>query len=160
MILALYLQEGRHLDTLEAGLVLAALGAGYLVTSTNVTRITPRLDKGVIAAGGMLRAIALAALVIVTPRTAARGRSLRRSHNGNSDRKRRRRCSGWRDPLPNLQRHLSISGNRRCLSAWSYHYYGSGAGRCGPGSVPAVQGSDRSEHGSVTQGGLISISVV
>ncbi len=71
LILALYLQGGRLLSALDAGLVFAALGAGYLLTSTTVGPIARRLGKNVMAAGGLLRAVALAALAFIVSRAGA-----------------------------------------------------------------------------------------
>ncbi|MFE3607468.1 MFS transporter [Streptomyces goshikiensis] len=62
-VLALYLQRGRGLDPLTAGLVFAVLGAGYLVTSTTVRRFTPSPGRGTIAVGALIRAVALLGLI-------------------------------------------------------------------------------------------------
>ncbi|WP_327678656.1 MFS transporter [Kitasatospora sp. NBC_00458] len=62
LVLALYLQPGRGLDALGAGLVFTAIGAGYLITSTTVHRFVARLGRQTIALGGLLMAAGLGLL--------------------------------------------------------------------------------------------------
>ncbi|WP_380285923.1 MFS transporter [Kitasatospora purpeofusca] len=62
LVLALYLQPGRGLDALGAGLVFTAIGLGYLVTSTVAHRVAARLDRQTIALGGLLMAAGLGLL--------------------------------------------------------------------------------------------------
>ncbi|MED7949775.1 MFS transporter [Streptomyces sp. BE303] len=62
LVLALYLQPGRGLDALGAGLVFTAIGAGYLLTSTTVHRFVARLGRQAIALGGLLMAAGLGLL--------------------------------------------------------------------------------------------------
>jgi EmrB/QacA subfamily drug resistance transporter len=62
LVLALYLQQGRGLSALAAGVVFSALGAGYLLTSTTAHRFTARLGRQTLALGGLTMAIGLTAL--------------------------------------------------------------------------------------------------
>ncbi|MEV6974919.1 MFS transporter [Kitasatospora sp. NPDC093806] len=62
LVLALYLQPGRGLDALGAGLVFTAIGLGYLVTSTTAHRVAARLGRQAIALGGLLMAAGLGLL--------------------------------------------------------------------------------------------------
>ncbi|MFC9325104.1 MFS transporter [Kitasatospora sp. NPDC057015] len=59
LVLALYLQQGRGLDALGAGLVFTAIGLGYLVTSTTAHRLAARMGRQVVAVGGLLMAAGL-----------------------------------------------------------------------------------------------------
>jgi EmrB/QacA subfamily drug resistance transporter len=63
LILALYLQFGRGLSALESGMVFMAIGAGYLLTSTNAHRIAARLGRQVVTAGALIMVAGLAAMV-------------------------------------------------------------------------------------------------
>ena len=63
LILAVYLQNGRGLSAFRAGMVFAAVGAGYMITSTTVGRFVHRFGRNVIAFGGVLRAAGLTALI-------------------------------------------------------------------------------------------------
>lgn len=56
LVLALYLQDGRHLDPLRAGLVFSILAASYLATSLRAPALTIRHGRNVIAAGAVLLA--------------------------------------------------------------------------------------------------------
>ncbi|MGW0858284.1 MFS transporter [Streptomyces sp. NPDC002690] len=62
LVLALYLQDGRGLTALEAGLLFAAIGAGYLHTSMSATKYAARLGRQVLAVGALLM---LAGLVVI-----------------------------------------------------------------------------------------------
>jgi EmrB/QacA subfamily drug resistance transporter len=62
LVLALYLQQGRGLTALHAGVVFVAVGAGYLATSTNAHRLAARLGRQTLAVGGLAMAVALALL--------------------------------------------------------------------------------------------------
>ncbi|WP_433444395.1 MFS transporter [Nonomuraea sp. CA-141351] len=63
LIFALYVQDGRHLDALQAGLIFIPIGAGYLAGSLLAPRLAARLGRQVIALGGLTRAAGLAALL-------------------------------------------------------------------------------------------------
>ncbi|WP_371480676.1 MFS transporter [Kitasatospora sp. NBC_00315] len=60
LVLALYLQQGRGLDALGAGLVFTTIGGGYLLTSTCAHRLAARLGRQVVAAGALLMTLGLA----------------------------------------------------------------------------------------------------
>jgi MFS family permease len=62
--LALYLQEGRGLDPLEAGLVFTILAVAYVAASGPAPTLTERFGRTVVAVGGALLASGLAALAI------------------------------------------------------------------------------------------------
>jgi EmrB/QacA subfamily drug resistance transporter len=62
LVFALYLQQGRGLGPLRAGLVFTVIGAGYLVTSTTAHRIEARLGRLTVPAGTLLMAAGLALL--------------------------------------------------------------------------------------------------
>jgi MFS family permease len=64
-VLALYLQDGRGLSPLRAGLVFSALGGGFLVASLATGRVLPRLGRQGLALGAGLRAVALLGLWLV-----------------------------------------------------------------------------------------------
>jgi EmrB/QacA subfamily drug resistance transporter len=64
LVLAIYLQEGCGLSPLDSGLVFTALAAGYLVASAGAEALTPRFGRQVLAAGGVVRAAALAGLAL------------------------------------------------------------------------------------------------
>src|SRR5262245_9587004 len=57
LVLALYLQQGRGLDPLEAGLVFTIMAAAYVVASAQAPQLTARLGRGLPIGG----AVALAA---------------------------------------------------------------------------------------------------
>ncbi|GAA0665286.1 MFS transporter [Kitasatospora atroaurantiaca] len=59
LVFALYIQFGRGLDALEAGVVFVAIGAGYLVTSTTAHKIAAKLGRQVLALGGLLCSVGL-----------------------------------------------------------------------------------------------------
>jgi EmrB/QacA subfamily drug resistance transporter len=56
LVLALYLQDGRHLDPLQAGMVFSILAASYLATSLRAPALTVRHGREVIALGAVLLA--------------------------------------------------------------------------------------------------------
>jgi EmrB/QacA subfamily drug resistance transporter len=64
LIFALYAQEGRGLDALQAGLVFLPIGAGYLAASLLTPTLVARFGHQVIALGGLTRALGLTALLI------------------------------------------------------------------------------------------------
>ncbi|MFD7988936.1 MFS transporter [Kitasatospora indigofera] len=59
LVLALYLQQGRGLDALGAGLVFTAIGLGYLLTSVTADRLAARIGRQVVAVGALLMAAGL-----------------------------------------------------------------------------------------------------
>jgi EmrB/QacA subfamily drug resistance transporter len=76
LVLALYLQQGRGLSPLEAGLIFVANGAGYLFTSSGVGRLAKRLDQQIIALAAYVRAIGLSVLFVTVAKIGVTGSSL------------------------------------------------------------------------------------
>src|SRR3954465_1973633 len=64
--LALYLQQGRGLDPLQAGLVFTILAVAYVVVSGPAPALTARFGRSVVAAGGAALAAGLAMLAAAT----------------------------------------------------------------------------------------------
>ncbi|MCP2325265.1 EmrB/QacA subfamily drug resistance transporter [Hamadaea flava] len=64
LILALYLQFGRGLSALESGTVFMAIGAGYLLTSTNAHRFAARLGRHVLTVGALIMVAGLASMAV------------------------------------------------------------------------------------------------
>ena len=64
LVFALYLQEGRGFDALDSGLVFAANGAGYMVSSNAARVTTDRLGRQVLALAGTLRAAGLGLMLL------------------------------------------------------------------------------------------------
>jgi EmrB/QacA subfamily drug resistance transporter len=56
LVLALYLQPGRGLDALQAGLVFTVMAAAYLVTSLRAPALTLRFGRRLIALGALIQA--------------------------------------------------------------------------------------------------------
>jgi EmrB/QacA subfamily drug resistance transporter len=73
LVFALYVQQGRHLDALQAGLVFTPIGAGYLTGSLLASRLAARLGRQVIALGGLTRALGLSLLLVAVARQVATG---------------------------------------------------------------------------------------
>jgi EmrB/QacA subfamily drug resistance transporter len=65
LVLALELQEGRGLDALDSGLVFAFEGLGFLATTMTAGALVARFGRQVLAAGALIRAVALLALYAV-----------------------------------------------------------------------------------------------
>ncbi|WP_148283212.1 MULTISPECIES: MFS transporter [Kitasatospora] len=59
LVLALYLQQGRHLTPIGSGLVFGVLGAGYLAASTTARHLAARIGRHAITVGCALRAAGL-----------------------------------------------------------------------------------------------------
>jgi EmrB/QacA subfamily drug resistance transporter len=64
LVLAVYLQEGCGLSALDSGLVFTGLAGGYLAASLGAEALAPRFGRQVLAAGGIVRAAALAGLAL------------------------------------------------------------------------------------------------
>jgi EmrB/QacA subfamily drug resistance transporter len=64
LIFAFYVQEGRALGALQAGLVFTPIGAGYVAASLLAPKLAARFGRQVIALGGMTRAVGLTALLV------------------------------------------------------------------------------------------------
>ncbi|HEX3603500.1 MAG TPA: MFS transporter [Steroidobacteraceae bacterium] len=76
LVLAIYLQLGRGLTPLQAGLIFIANGAGYLCTSSQVGWIAKHLDQQIIALAGLIRAIGLGVLLFTIVKIRNEGSSL------------------------------------------------------------------------------------
>jgi EmrB/QacA subfamily drug resistance transporter len=72
LVLALYLQQGRGLDALGSGLVFTPLAVGYLAASIASQKLQ-RLGRQVLALGGLIRALALAGLLLTVAAVACGG---------------------------------------------------------------------------------------
>jgi MFS family permease len=59
LVLALYLQKGRHLEPLNSGLVFGALGVGYIITSMTARQVAAKLGRQTITMGCAIRIVAL-----------------------------------------------------------------------------------------------------
>lgn len=59
LILALFLQYGRGLDPLGAGVVFTALGLGYMATSATAHKFAAKLGRQVLTVGGLLTTVGL-----------------------------------------------------------------------------------------------------
>jgi len=64
LVFALFVQQGREMDALGAGLIFGAIGVGYLATSTTARLVAARLGRQVIALGGLLRVVGLTLQVV------------------------------------------------------------------------------------------------
>ncbi|MEY9858953.1 EmrB/QacA subfamily drug resistance transporter [Catenulispora sp. GAS73] len=73
LIFALYLQIGRGLDALHAGLVFTAIGIGYLLTSMVAQKLTARLGRQTAAVGTLLMAVSLVDLIVTLHLTGTHG---------------------------------------------------------------------------------------
>lgn len=65
LVFALYIQFGRGLGPLDAGLVFMAIGAGYMATSTTARFVAAKIGRQVIALGGLLRIVGIVILILV-----------------------------------------------------------------------------------------------
>lgn len=73
LIFAVYAQQGRGLDSLEAGLIFVPMGLGYLAASGIAPALVARWGRQVIAVGGLTRAVGLTLLLVAVARDAAIG---------------------------------------------------------------------------------------
>jgi MFS family permease len=64
LVFALYVQLGRGLDALHAGLIFTPIGAGYLLTSMTAQKAVARLGRQTPAVGTLLMAASLADLIV------------------------------------------------------------------------------------------------
>ena len=71
LVLALYLQPGRGLDALQAGLVFTILAVAYLATSLRAPELTARFGRRLPAAGGVVLAWAMRRSLRSSPRSAS-----------------------------------------------------------------------------------------
>ena len=68
LVFALYVQFGRGLGPLDAGLIFMAIGAGYMATSTTARFVAAKIGRQVIALGGLLRIVGLLLLILALVR--------------------------------------------------------------------------------------------
>ncbi|TDD55759.1 MFS transporter [Nonomuraea terrae] len=73
LIFALYVQDGVGLDALQAGLIFAPIGAGYLAASLLAPRFVAWFGRQTIALGGLIRAAGLVAILAMVASGAAVG---------------------------------------------------------------------------------------
>lgn len=73
LVFALYVQLGRGLDALHAGLIFTPIGAGYLLTSMVAQKVTARLGRQTAAAGTLLMALSLVDLIVTIHLTGSHG---------------------------------------------------------------------------------------
>ena len=73
LVFALYLQLGRGLDALHAGLVFTAIGLGYLLTSMVAQKVATRLGRQTAAVGTALMAVSLLDLIVTIHLTGTHG---------------------------------------------------------------------------------------
>jgi predicted MFS family arabinose efflux permease len=64
LVFALFVQEGRGMDALQAGLIFVPIGVGYMATSLSARRFAAKMGRQVIALGGVLRLVGLSAMLI------------------------------------------------------------------------------------------------
>jgi MFS family permease len=92
--LALYLQEGRGLSPLDAGLVFTAVAVGYVAASGPAPALVERYGRAVVAAGGVFLAAGLGTLAVVVSAIGVTGSVIvlrwRASASGSPTRRRRR----------------------------------------------------------------------
>ena len=72
-MLALYLQQGKGLDALQAGLVFTILAAAYLVASVRAPALTLRFGRTLIGVGALTLAAGHLLLLAAVSATGARG---------------------------------------------------------------------------------------
>lgn len=73
LVLALYLQQGRHLRPLASGAVFSVLAAGYLLTSLRAPAWTVRFGRRVIATGALVAAAGYGLLWMVVSQSGTGG---------------------------------------------------------------------------------------
>lgn len=73
LVFALYVQQGRGMSALGAGLIFGALGLGYMLSSMSARRVALVIGRQVIALGGLLRVVGLIAQIVVVARIGVGG---------------------------------------------------------------------------------------
>jgi len=73
LVLALYLQQGRGLSPLDAGLVFTVLAAAYVLASAQAPNLTERYGRGVLGAGAIVLAAGHGLLLIAILDIGVRG---------------------------------------------------------------------------------------
>jgi EmrB/QacA subfamily drug resistance transporter len=64
LVFALFVQEGRGMDALQAGLIFIPIGVGYMASSLSARWFAGKMGRQVIALGGVLRLVGLSAMII------------------------------------------------------------------------------------------------
>ncbi|NUP46630.1 MAG: MFS transporter [Catenulispora sp.] len=64
LVFALYVQDGRGLDALQAGLIFTPIGAGYLLTSMTAQKVAAKLGRQTAAVGTLVMAVSLADMIV------------------------------------------------------------------------------------------------
>ncbi|GAA2012269.1 MFS transporter [Catenulispora yoronensis] len=73
LVFALYVQLGRGLDALQAGLIFTPIGAGYLVTSMTAQKVVAKLGRQTAAVGTLLMAASLVDMIVTLHLTGTDG---------------------------------------------------------------------------------------
>jgi EmrB/QacA subfamily drug resistance transporter len=73
LIFALYVQQGRGMSALEAGLIFIPIGVGYMATSLTARIFAVKLGRQVIAVGGLLRLVGLGTMLVVVAQIGVSG---------------------------------------------------------------------------------------
>jgi EmrB/QacA subfamily drug resistance transporter len=73
LVFALYVQFGRGLNALEAGLIFVPIGVGYMATSLTARYVAARLGRQVIALGGAMRVVGLGLLILTVEQVGVHG---------------------------------------------------------------------------------------
>ncbi|WP_344662200.1 MFS transporter [Catenulispora subtropica] len=73
LVFALYVQLGRGLDALQAGLIFTPIGVGYLVTSMTAQKIAAKLGRQTAAVGTLVMAVSLLDMIVTLHLTGTGG---------------------------------------------------------------------------------------
>ena len=73
LVFALYVQNGRGLDALQAGLIFTPIGIGYLITSMTAQKVVARLGRQTAAVGTLIMAVSLADMIVTLHLTGTGG---------------------------------------------------------------------------------------
>jgi EmrB/QacA subfamily drug resistance transporter len=73
LVFALYVQFGRGLNALDAGLIFVPIGVGYMTTSIAARHVAARIGRQVIALGGLMRVVGLGLLILTVERIGVHG---------------------------------------------------------------------------------------
>jgi MFS family permease len=76
LIFALYLQQGRGLSALQAGMMLAPQGLGFMAASIMAGTLAARLGRQILAVGGVVLALGVAVLAATVDGIGVTGSSL------------------------------------------------------------------------------------
>jgi EmrB/QacA subfamily drug resistance transporter len=73
LVFALYLQFGRGLNALDAGLIFVAIGAGFMASSTTARFVAVRIGRQAIALGGLMRVVGLGLMILIVAKIGVGG---------------------------------------------------------------------------------------